>query len=193
MILVFAHSLTKKACTVGDCILTTGGSIICADCVNNKLTKLDSSYTVIYHLNLPDSPGSLCEVNNTEFAVTLFNGKKVQFVAQHPRVPLMLDRWFTVGDRCRGICCHDGQLYVCCGAGKNEGPGHIEVYDIDGDLLRTFYECLSFPFCIKPANDGELFLMDFRSSGNRMLKINTSHFSLSEIQMTDMTGADSAR
>jgi hypothetical protein len=176
----------KETCCIFDVCLTTGGSIVCTDGTNKKLKKLDRSYNLIEHLDMPSSPVCLCEVDSTQLAVTMWDNKKVQFVFQQP---LKLGRCLTVGDVCRGIAIHDGKLYVCCGGDKknSEGPGHIEVYDINGGLLKTFYEGLIFPFHIKAATDGELFVADDRDSIGKLFKVNTHDFSMSEIHIKSLT------
>jgi hypothetical protein len=83
--------------------------------------------------------------------VTLWNERKVQFVS---KAPLKLDRSFIVGDHCRAIDCHDGKLYVCCGGYDQEGPGRVDVYNINGDLLRSVCEGLMIPFHIKAGHEG---------------------------------------
>jgi hypothetical protein len=174
----------KKTCIIEDVCITTGGSIVCTDWKNSKLKKLDRSYNVIKHLDMPSTPECLCEVDSTQLAVTLVYDKKVQFVFQQP---LKLGRCFTVGCRCQGIDCHDGKFYVCCGGGKSEGQGHIEVYDINGGLLRTFYEGLIKPMHIKAASDGELFVADIPDSSSKLFKVNTHDFSVSEIHIKALT------
>lgn len=114
------------------------------DFINKRIKKLDHKHAIIEHLKMPDYPVCLCEVDSKQLAVTLIHDKKVQFVFQQP---LKLGKSFTVGDCCRGIDYYDGHFYICCGGQRDdgEGPGHIEVYNTNGDLLRSYYEGLNLP------------------------------------------------
>lgn len=124
-------------CRILDACLTTSGMIFVSDFQNMCIKKLNNSYALTDHLNMPDNPSRLCEVDNTLLAVTLLNHKKIQFVSLYP---FALGKSFYVSDCCRGIDCHNGQLHVCCGGAteKSENPGCVEVYNTEGMFLRSF-------------------------------------------------------
>lgn len=52
------------------------------DYKNKRLKKLANAFTLTEHINLPDSPYVVCEVDNKMLAVTLINERKVQFATQ---------------------------------------------------------------------------------------------------------------
>jgi ribosome-associated translation inhibitor RaiA len=174
----------KSTCKISGICLTTNGSVIIIDNENKRIKKLDDSYAVIEHLDMADPPGCLCELDSTKLAVTVRSNKKVQFVSQQP---LRLGTSFPVGDGCRGITCLHGQLYVCCGGWreKGEGPGHIEVYNMTGVLLRTFYEGLSFPGYISATGEDELFISEDDKSN--LMRVSMTSYLVSEMQIKKLS------
>ncbi|XP_045170656.2 uncharacterized protein LOC123533087 isoform X3 [Mercenaria mercenaria] len=151
----------KSDCDICGFCMTNDGCIFLADYENKRLKKLDSTYNVLSCLNLPDSPFGLCRIDDMQFAVTLISQKKVQLV--HNTEPMKLQKSFMVGDRCRSIAHNNGLLYVCCGGSnmRKEGPGHLEIYNIDGGLLRSFFDSLSVPVYLDISNNGrEIYVSD---------------------------------
>lgn len=121
--------------------LTPSGKLIITDYNNNYLKKLRPK--IASKLKIVVSC-LIISLDNTRLALTLINFKKVQLVSQQS---LELKESFAVRDRCGRIACYEGQIYVYCGGSKNkqEGPGHIEVLKLKGELLRTYYEGISCP------------------------------------------------
>jgi hypothetical protein len=134
---------------IHDACVTSRGEVIVVDYTNKRIKKLDHSYAVTEHVDVPgDNPEYICEVDSTEVAVTLHYSKKIQFILHQP---LRLGRFFTAHAVCRGIDCYNKQLYICCGgyAQDEEGLPHIAVYSLAGILLRSYYEGLKLPLYIK--------------------------------------------
>ncbi|XP_045170655.2 uncharacterized protein LOC128545922 isoform X1 [Mercenaria mercenaria] len=151
----------KYDCRVVSFCMTDEGYIFLTDYENKRLKKLDNTYSIVSYLDLPDSPSGVCRIGDVRFAVTLTNQKKVQFVLTTE--PMKLQTSFSVGDRCRSIAHSNGLLYVCCGgyAFKEEGPGHLEIYNIDGGLLRSFFDSLTVPAYLDISNNGrEIYVSD---------------------------------
>ncbi|XP_060567659.1 uncharacterized protein LOC132726365 [Ruditapes philippinarum] len=168
----------KEICCIHDMCICSDGTMIMLDYNNKRIKKVDTSYKVIYVLNVADTPACVCQVNESLLAVTLINEKKVQFVTQ--KSPMKLETSFSVGDRCRGIAFKDRLLYVSCGGSKNksykEGVGHLEVYSISGSIVTSFYGKIEYPLFISaPSWSPELFIGDHRRGivsldSNRNLK-----------------------
>ncbi|XP_045197005.2 uncharacterized protein LOC123551847 [Mercenaria mercenaria] len=136
---------------------TSDGAIIITDHSNRRVKKLDCKYKVTAHVDLPGSPCSVCQVDETRIAVTMMELKKVQLVSYNE--PMKLLSSFSVGDHCRGVLHHNGLLYVCCGGSKiipGEGPGHLEIYSTKGVLLRSIYEAMETPTRAEISSDGKV-------------------------------------
>lgn len=176
----------KVSCYIGDFCFTENDCIFCADSVNKRVKKLDNTYVVREHLDMPDIPFGICEVKNTRLAVTLLQQQKVQFVSQNP---LTLLNSFSVGDCCRGIDCCNEEIYVCCGGltEQGEGPGKIEVYDLYGQLLQTFDEYLGWPCNVKATGKNEIFVSN--NDSGMVHKVNINDDNCSEVQGSTLTYA----
>lgn len=170
-----------------DICITSTGNIFVTDRFNNCLKKLDQSYSVKAKVKLPGSPNGLCEVVNTNIAVSVFDKRKVQFVSQDT---LALCKSFSVGDRCRGICTQGNLLYVCCGGNLSEGEhlGHIEVYNIDGQIMRYLFESLECPTRIYPSMQmNELIVANYDNvSIAKLLRIDTNRHTMSEVKFNKL-------
>ncbi|XP_045170658.2 uncharacterized protein LOC123533087 isoform X4 [Mercenaria mercenaria] len=168
----------KVDCRIRDICLTSEGCIFLTDNKNKRLKKLDSAYNVLSCLDLPDSPFGVCRIDGKQIAVTLIDIKKVQFVLNTE--PMKMQTSFSVGDRCRSIAHNSGLLYVCCGGweDKKEGPGRLEIYTIDGMLLRSFFSSLEVPLYVDIFNNGrEIYVSDWKNGlvvldkyGNNLLR-----------------------
>lgn len=172
----------KETCDILDMCLGSTGFIFVTDFGNKNLKKLNELYTVKDVLKLSGGPISVCEIDNTRIALTLVKERKVQFVSQDT---LTLGKSFSVGERCRNICAHDNFFYVCCGgnAEKGEGPGHIEVYNIDGKRIRYVYGEIVIPCSLCPTGSRNFFLF---SHGNFELETDLFVMDMNEQTMSEL-------
>lgn len=178
----------KETCDITGVCLIDNGDIIITDFSNNRLKKLSNTFAVTAQIVMPDKPYGVCKVDQEQLVVTLINDKRVQFVYQ---TMLKLGNSFGVGDRCRGIACHDGCLYVCCGGKqtKDEGPGRIEVYSLNGEVKRIFYEGLTLPISIRLNNINlmtELIVSNCRSETRKIVIIDLPENTISKIKTNEL-------
>lgn len=154
-----------KVCLILSVCPLPDNCLAMADFNNKKIKKWDPvSDTLSSLIDFSDEPVSQCLVDNTRLAVSLHLTKKIQFVSLGNQVTL--GNSFSVGDACRGLAHCDGLLYVCCGGSdvQKEGRGHVEIYNLNGELLQCFYEEVQCPFSISVINVGNaktVFLSDF--------------------------------
>jgi hypothetical protein len=181
-------SSDKTTCGITDVCLTSRGNVIITDSDNSRIKVLNRSFALTGYLDLPDNPYCLCVVDNKHIAVTLHNHMKVQLVSQDP---LQLGKSFSVGDRCRGIDCYEGELYVCCGGNREkcESVDHIEVFDKDGNLLRYLGGDLNWPIYIKVSERDGMIVSDFGKSSMIIIKPSDSvNATLTVKELSDPAG-----
>ncbi|XP_053395407.1 uncharacterized protein LOC123523912 [Mercenaria mercenaria] len=138
----------KCFCDISDFCILPNGTALLTDHENKCLKRLDNKNRISERLQLSAKPYGICIVDDSTAAVTLHMVKKVQFVTTNTKMSLKSS--FSVGDHCRGIAHCYSLLYVCCGGWKaeNEGPGHVEVYNTAGTLMKSFDHHLSIPLHI---------------------------------------------
>ncbi|XP_053402583.1 uncharacterized protein LOC123539665 isoform X2 [Mercenaria mercenaria] len=141
--------------------LTTRGNILQTDLLNKKLKQINCTDSLVSYLKVPGSPFGICQISDDHFALTLLYEKKVQFVKVDEQMRLLNS--FTVGDRCRGVLYNNGVIFVCCGGWEKptEGPGHIELYNEEGVLLRSYFESIRCPSGLAFSSNGkEMWIAD---------------------------------
>ncbi|XP_045200616.2 uncharacterized protein LOC123554483 [Mercenaria mercenaria] len=166
-------------CDITDMCLCADGNIVMTDYSNNRIKKMNESYSVTSSLTVSDNPFGICQIDASLLAVTLINKKNVQFISQ--KKLMTLKKSFKVGDRCRGIAYNDGLIHVCCGGSreqKEEGAGHIEVYTTTGALMKSYYGEMECPgSIIVPSWGKEIYVTDgygvhiIHKEGNRRVVV----------------------
>ncbi|XP_045168117.2 uncharacterized protein LOC123531329 [Mercenaria mercenaria] len=130
----------KHPCRIFDACAVDKDQFIIVDQGNQKLKRIDRTYHVTDAYRLSGRPWGVCRTSSSEVAVTLFGAKMVQIISLGKRIAV--SKSIQVGEYCRGICFHEGDLYVCCGGGDggsaDEGPGQIRVFDKSGIQKRLF-------------------------------------------------------
>ncbi|XP_052236174.1 uncharacterized protein LOC127847962 [Dreissena polymorpha] len=135
------------------------GTLLLCDWDNKCVKMLDSQLNVVEALNVDGSPSNICVINPTDAAVTLPMLKTVQLIQLQPK--MALKHTIKTAESCRGIACHNAQLFVVCGGFKGEGEGKVIVYSISGDLIRTVernnagQRIFSCPIAIALSGDGK--------------------------------------
>lgn len=99
---------------------------------NNKALKLIdfSSEQITSVLRLSDAPWDVTRISGDEAAVTLPQGRKIQFVSTNEE--LSKSREVQVNGFCRGICNADGKLVT-----TYRDPAGVEILDLDGTLYKS--------------------------------------------------------
>ncbi|XP_053400899.1 uncharacterized protein LOC128557534 [Mercenaria mercenaria] len=144
--------------------LTTRGNILLTDFLNKKLKQINGTDSLVSCLKVPGSPFGICKIFDDQFAVTLLHEKKVQFVKVNEQMRLLSS--FTLGDKCRGVSYNNCVIFVCCGRGGGkarlaEGPGHIELYNENGVLMRSYFESIRCPIGLAFSSNGkEMWIAD---------------------------------
>jgi len=159
---------TETCITYGSCLLPDG-TLIVTDWTNKRLKRLDATYSVTDHCDMPGEPWDVTCTTPDVVAVTLPNLKKVQFVSVRGFMSIMSTRSFSTSDTCRGICWHSaGELFVACGGWEQEGPGYVSVYNLNGTRLRSMQtgeQLLSCPQNITASPDGARIYVADRDGG----------------------------
>ncbi|XP_053373255.1 uncharacterized protein LOC123532090 [Mercenaria mercenaria] len=130
----------KHPCRIFDACAVDKDQLIIVDQGNQKLKRIDRTYHVTDAYRLSGRPWGVCRTSSSEVAVTLFGTKMIQIISLGKRIAV--SKSIQVGEYCRGVCFHEGDLFVCCGGGDggsaDEGPGHIRVFDTSGIQTRLF-------------------------------------------------------
>ncbi|XP_060563316.1 uncharacterized protein LOC132722772 isoform X2 [Ruditapes philippinarum] len=152
----------KESCYILDMCMCEDGCIVMTDYNNKCIKKMNDSFQIISSLNVTDNPYGICQIDSSILAVTLTSDKTVQFISQTD--PMKLQKSFKVADRCRGIAYNDGMIYVCCGGSKirkDEGVGHLAVYNISGKLLASYFDEIKWPQYVQISSlKMEMFVID---------------------------------
>ncbi|XP_060589487.1 uncharacterized protein LOC132744724 [Ruditapes philippinarum] len=83
--------------------------VLLADVLNNRLKKLNSSYKVVSHCDVPEDPYSVCYIGN-DTAVASFGGNSIQYVNVSGNINLR--QIMELDHACLGLACHGDTLYV---------------------------------------------------------------------------------
>ncbi|XP_045206595.1 uncharacterized protein LOC123558802 [Mercenaria mercenaria] len=174
-------------CEVSGFSQTNDGSIYITDYVNMRLKKMQisgESYSITNTLDLPSFPWGICQIDERRLMVTLKQASTVLIISLDE--PLSVESHFDAGDKIRGIAYFDGSVYVCCGGSKiyNEGVGRLEVYGINGKILRAYFEHFSCPSDIKISETGtEIYVSD---AYNGMIVVDNDGHLLYKIDLPEL-------
>ncbi|XP_045187478.2 uncharacterized protein LOC123545199 [Mercenaria mercenaria] len=141
------------------CEIENDGMII-TDTANCRMKKLDESFCVTSFLDLNAEPYSSCYIGVNTVAVTMENSK-VQFVFVGK--PMVRTLSFVVGKGCRGISYFNKELFMCCGG--NHMPGSVEVYDLHGTHLRSYFDQFAMPTELASSTSRGLFYITDNKRG----------------------------
>jgi hypothetical protein len=86
--------------------------VLLADKWNKRLKKLDSSYKIISHCDVPGVPYSVCYIGN-DTAVAGSIGNSIQYVNVSGNINLT--QLMKLDHECLGLACHGDTLYVSSG------------------------------------------------------------------------------
>ena len=125
-------SESKKTNIYGVCVMDNN-EIILADNSNLKLKRIGAEYQTLDWLDLGATPYGICKTGHSEVAVTFPWLHKVQFISIGKK--MVVNGSFTIDGICHGICCHNGQLYICCSGSGSDVPGHVIVSDMAGCIV----------------------------------------------------------
>ncbi|XP_052262413.1 uncharacterized protein LOC127866065 [Dreissena polymorpha] len=116
------------------------GQVLVADFNNNKVKLLNQQYQVVSHWDVNARPFDICLITPSEVAVALNNGNihEVQFITVN-QGKLVSGRKFQLQHECRGICHHQGDLFVAFGQ-------ELYKYTLSGKLICRLYEHRSFKY-----------------------------------------------
>ncbi|KAH3879574.1 hypothetical protein DPMN_003477 [Dreissena polymorpha] len=129
------------------------GQVLVADFNNNKVKLLNQQYQVVSHWDVNARPFDICLITPSEVAVALNNGNihEVQFITVN-QGKLVSGRKFQLQHECRGICHHQGDLFVAFGQ-------ELYKYTLSGKLICRLYEHRSFKYTGK--DHGKSILITF--------------------------------
>lgn len=145
---------------IGDLCEVNDGELIITDFANSRLKRLDENFCVTSYIDLQTMPYCVCYIGVNTLAVTLINAK-VQFVLM--KEPMVRTISFSVGERCRGIFCQNKELYVCCGGHSVDIQGRVEMYDLHGTHMRTYFAHISMPVNLSVnQSNGNIYITDRR-------------------------------
>lgn len=169
----------KEVPVVGGICELNENEFIIADATNSRIKKLDENFCVTSYIDLQAGPYSVCNIGHNTVAVSMVNAK-VQFVLV--KEPMVRTLSFSLGARCRGITCINKELYICCGGHHAGEPGRVEVYDLHGTQLRSYFANCSMPMnlCTNKTCDN-IYLADKRQG----LIIMDRHFVLMSTIQTE--------
>ncbi|XP_053390774.1 uncharacterized protein LOC128553626 [Mercenaria mercenaria] len=118
----------KKCCVYGSC-LTEDGSLLIADCNNNKIKRADIvKMSVTSYCCVPAGPYGICCTSKSEAAVCL-NIKTIQFVSLGKQ--MTTTRQIKVNHICFGIAYKDDKLYI------TDTGISLYIHDMTGNILQT--------------------------------------------------------
>lgn len=174
----------QERCEIRNMCLTTSCEYVLTDNPNKKVKIFTSCFSIKDHILAPGQPIGVCEVDNNCLAVTLYNVKAVQFLSQNP---LKFKEKFSDGDKCRSIQYRKGHLFVGCGGSTVnwEGPGHIEIYNLEGKLLRSYYDFFVHPWYIHIPNNKtntSLVVSDLKEKTIKMIDLFNNDLTILNLQ-----------
>ena len=125
---------TKK-CIVNEIANLADGRFLLSDSSNKRLKLFEKDFKYIDHMDLPHSPYGVSSLERSSAVVSLPKEKIVQFVNLDPQISLINS--IDVGEPCRGLSSFEGEVYVVCGGMEDECQGHIRIYSVSGEILRS--------------------------------------------------------
>ncbi|KAH3820396.1 uncharacterized protein LOC127832185 isoform X1 [Dreissena polymorpha] len=120
----------SDTCWISGICATTTGELLITDMWNNKLKLLDDNYKVVTHLDFSDKPWSICRVDSSQVAVTVYDNQ-IHFISV-TNGELVEDITFQLEHSCRGIAHHQGNLYITSGT-------TLYQYTVNGSLVNKLY------------------------------------------------------
>ncbi|XP_052236642.1 uncharacterized protein LOC127848303 [Dreissena polymorpha] len=128
------QSDSQGCCIIAICSLPNK-QILVADFNNSKLKLLDQLYQVVDHCDVSNPPQDMCEISQSEVAVTVDdqgNTHEVHFI-KFINNKLVPNRKLTLQHPCVGIAHHQGDLFVTSGIA-------LYKYTLSGELVRKLHE-----------------------------------------------------
>lgn len=102
--------------------------MVLADFFNQKLKKLDASYTLVSCCDLSSPAVGMCYIGNNSVAVSL--GEKLQFA--DVLGDIKLTNSVEINTYCKGLTYHDGNIYIV-------DEKNVFIYTREGSLVRELY------------------------------------------------------
>ncbi|KAH3849856.1 hypothetical protein DPMN_092260 [Dreissena polymorpha] len=99
-----------KKCTISGICETACGQLLITDWKNNNVMLLDKTYAVVSTFDLPDGPRSVCSIDSSLVAVTMFN-TEVHFI-KVTNGRLTKDETLVLKHACVCIAHRRGNLYI---------------------------------------------------------------------------------
>ncbi|XP_052281965.1 uncharacterized protein LOC127879246 [Dreissena polymorpha] len=118
-------------CVISGICETVSGELLIADWMNNNVMLLDQTYEVVGHCDLPDGPRSMCSIDSSLVAVTVYS-TEVHFIKVTNGL-LIKDRILKFTHVCLCIAPHHRNLYITDGRA-------LYRYTVDGRLSSKMYE-----------------------------------------------------
>ncbi|KAH3825116.1 hypothetical protein DPMN_126989 [Dreissena polymorpha] len=139
---------------IGICVLTDR-QVLVADYSNKRCKHLNQHYQVVSHCDVTEYVRDMCQITPSEVAVALddnaSNTHNVQFITV-TQSQLTLGRKLELQHGCKGIACHQGELFICSGTA-------LYKYALSGKQLCRLYEDRSSDYTGK--FHGEFILITF--------------------------------
>ncbi|XP_060571101.1 uncharacterized protein LOC132729348 [Ruditapes philippinarum] len=131
----------EKVATVFDICEAGDDKILITDWINCCVKVIDTNKAVVSSTcQISSNPFGICKLEDGAFAVTITHCRKVSIIEFHRNMPDRLKERlsFETGEYCRGIAYSNKKLFVACGGrDEKEGPGHIRMFDTEGNILKT--------------------------------------------------------
>ncbi|XP_052237008.1 uncharacterized protein LOC127848538 isoform X2 [Dreissena polymorpha] len=160
-------SKDSEECCIIATLVCPDRQILVVDNNNKNVKLLNQQYQVVSHWSATAFPRDICAITPVEVAVTLGdeNTHEVQFITVNKR-QLVTGRKFQLKHTCRGIACHQGDLYITA-------DNSLYKYTVSGKQVRKMYEDASSPHTVEkcavsPTGD-KLYITDY--SQNKLLTL----------------------
>ncbi|XP_060564174.1 uncharacterized protein LOC132723465 [Ruditapes philippinarum] len=136
----------QHRCDITGICQLQNGDLVIVDAANQSIKRLGPMYIVTDKCRLSSQPWSVCNVSDTEVAVSMCNEKNIQFVSVNGK--MKPSRSFRVKDTCTGLASFQDMLYVGLFNRKQ-----IQVYDKSGFPGTTLDFNVAVPWCIAVSSD----------------------------------------
>ncbi|KAH3693026.1 hypothetical protein DPMN_193363 [Dreissena polymorpha] len=132
-----------KCSITGICVLTDE-QVLVADWNNKRYKLLNQQYQVVSHCDVTGYVEDMCQITSSEVAVAVndndSNTHNVQFITV-TQSQLTLGRKLELQRECKGIACHQGELFICSGRA-------LFKYTLYGKQLCRLYEDMSLDYTV---------------------------------------------
>ncbi|XP_052267474.1 uncharacterized protein LOC127869173 isoform X2 [Dreissena polymorpha] len=125
----------ESSCEIRCICEMSNGNILLADSKNNKVKMLDKEFRVISHCDMPSDPRYICQVSDTEVAVSVYDLEivhEIHFLSVTDNT-LVKKKSLNLTHPCTGIHHYNGQLFVTSRTA-------LYRYSMTGTLLDKLYE-----------------------------------------------------